>query len=209
MLSKDKEDSKPSDSGDSGDSGDSNKVIKSKTFLGIIGHCMGTIDGEVIPPLIEGRLEDIYYNREVVVFRHVPGLFGTRPSGSTRFRRLTINNGILNQCAMQKKATPYWAVMDSMSELKTNFTRKQVIDLAVKLIGEEKRTACGMAWDVLRNHHKHARKCQAGMGYMVDSLSGGRLSIRARCPDETLQYFAEELERSKSAMAMLEMAKTL
>lgn len=168
----------------------------------VIGRYVGDIDGEVIPSLIEGRTGELYHDREIVVFKHKPGLFGTRIEGKTRTRNLTIHNGILNQCSMEEEVTPYWAVMDSMSELKTNFTRKQVIDMATKLTGEDQRKACEMAWDVLRNHHRHARKCHAGMGYMIDAtngVDGGRLSIRARCSDETVQYFLGEKSRKQMA----------
>jgi hypothetical protein len=191
------------------------KVKKAKKSSDIISRYMGFVDGDVIPSLIEGRVGGLYHDREVVVFRHIPGLFGTRFDGMVRVRKLTIHNGILNQCSMELEVTPYWAVMDSMSELKTNFTRNQVIDLAVKLTGEDQRKACEMSWDVLRNHHRHARKCYAGMGYMVDTSNsgrgvyGGRLSIRARCADETVQFFLSERGRKQMAkdfMANIQLA---
>lgn len=186
------------------------KAKKTKQVKGsaeTIGNYVGCIDGEVVPSLVKGRLGILYYGREVVLFRHISGLFGTRPFGADRFRKLTIHNGILNQCAIEVEVTPYWAVMDAMSELKTNFTRSEVLDLAVKLVGEGKRKACGMAWDVLRNHHRHARKCEAGMCFMVDSLGEGKLSIRARCFDETVRYFSQEGVRRKQAMAMFDLAR--
>lgn len=183
------------------------KTKKVKDSAETIGNYVDSIDGEVVPSLVNGRLGILYHGREVVLFRHISGLFGTRPFGNDRFRKLTIHNGILNQCAIEKEVTPYWAVMDAMSDLKTNFTRSEVLDLAVKLVGEGKRSACGMAWDVLRNHHRHARKCEAGMCFMVDSLGGGKLSIRARCYDETVQYFSQEVIRRRQAMAMFDLAR--
>ena len=172
----------------------------------------GSIDGDVIPSLILGNTGEKYNGRDVVMFNHVVGLFGTRKDGKDRIRKLTINNGILNQCALDNPPKPYWAILDAASTLKKNFTRSQVIELALQVFGEKRATAdstgavhkgklekaCEMAWDVLRNHHRHARKCNAGMTFMIDSEGGGKLSIRARCADETIQYFEQASARKKA-----------
>jgi len=170
-----------------------------------LGRYDGLVEGEVVPGLIVGASGRKFRGRDVVEFRHPPGMFGTRATGRERQRELTVCNGILNQCSLSDPPTPYWAVLDSMCELKVGFTRAQVIEKAVTLVGEGKRRGCEIAWDVLRNHHRHERKRQSGMAYMVDSLSKGKLAIRARGPGETLQYFLGEGARRKAAeVAMIE-----
>jgi len=162
----------------------------------------GNVEGEVMPALLfaTGRR---FRGREVAIMRHPPGLFGTRATGREREREVTVLNGIVNQCSLSDPPTPYWAVMDAMCSLKTGFTKAQAMDAAVAHVGEGRRRACEIAWDVLRNHHRHERKRDAGMGFMVDTLEGGRLAIRAREPGETLAYFLGERERRKAAEAVL------
>lgn len=159
----------------------------------------GTVEGEVMPVLLAGATGKRFHGRDMVVINHPPGLFGTRASGRSRRRELTVCNGLVNQCSLSEPPTPYWAVLDAMCELKDGFTRAQAVERAVKTVGEGKRRACEIAWDVLRNHHRHERKRDAGMGYMVDSLPGGKLAIRARGPGETMAYFRGEGERRKAA----------
>jgi hypothetical protein len=93
--------------------------------------------------------------------------------------------------------------LDAAIDLKEGFRKQGVIDKAVQLVGEVRRSACEIAWDVLRNHHRHARKREVGMSHMIDSMSGGRLLIRARCADETLRYFQAEGERRRVAAGLL------
>lgn len=163
----------------------------------------GDIEGDVIPGLIEGGAGRLYYGREVVLFRHVAGLFGTRIGKRDIIREVTLCHGIINQCSLRDEPTPYWAVLDAACDLKSGFTKDQVIDRAVLVVGEGMRGACSVVWDVLRNHHRHARKRETGMAYMVDILSDGKLGIRARGRDETLQYFMAEVARKREAMRLL------
>jgi hypothetical protein len=172
-----------------------NKVINPKAVM----QCNSPVDGDVVPALIVGSAGETYHGREVIVFRHPAGLFGTRMVGNDRWRKFTLCKGIVNQCVLSEPPSPYWAVLDAMSEFKEGFTRGQVIERAVVTVGEASRRACELAWDVLRNHHRHARKKDAGMTYMIDSLTGGKLAIRARGADETLQYFEAEGLRRKTA----------
>ena len=151
----------------------------------------------------------LFRSREVVLFRHIPGLFGSRPDSKERMRYLTINNGVLNQCSMNSVVTPYWSVVDAMSSLKSDFTRDDVINLSVEIVGESYRSACGMAWDVLRNHHRHARKRHSGLCYMVEPCSGGKLFLRARNSDETVQYFENEAIRRKTSNMILSSFKKI
>ncbi len=172
--------------------------------LTVQGRYTGVVDGEVVPGLIMGITGRQFHGRDVIVLKHPPGLFGTRATGRERLRELTICNGIINQCTLAEPPSPYWAVLDAMCELKSGFTRSEVIDWAVKhTVGESKRHACEICWDVLRNHHRHERKRDAGMAYMIDTLPKGRLAIRAREPGETMAYFQGEAERRKAAEAML------
>lgn len=159
----------------------------------------GPVEGEVVPGMIVGATGGRFHGRDVVVAVHPPGLFGTRPVGKPRRRELTMCNGLLNQCSLSEPPTPYWAVLDAMCELKEGFTRAQAIERAVRTVGEGKRRACEIAWDVLRNHHRHERKRDAGMAYMIDAMPKGKLAIRARGPGETLQYFRGEAERRRMA----------
>ena len=127
-------------------------------------------------------------------------MFGTRPGAREKVAKGTVVNGIVNQCSLEEKPTPYWAVLDAACQLKTGFARKDVIALAVKRVGEDARRACEIAWDVLRNHHRHMRKREAGMSFMVDDGPDGKLCVRARHPDETIQYFEGEGKRKKIAV---------
>jgi len=166
------------------------------------------MDGEVVRGLVVGTTGRSYRGREVVVCELPPGLFGTRSGGRTRRVELTLHNGLLNQCSLPRDMgvpTPYWAVLDAAIALKRGFQRRQVIDLAVQAVGEGKRRACEMAWDVLRNHHRHERKRDAGMAYMIDSddLNPGKLLVRARDIGETLQFFSGD----KSSLASEALAR--
>jgi hypothetical protein len=158
----------------------------------------GKVECDTVRPMIKGRIHDTYRGREVVQFNLFSSVWGIPMKGS-RARLLTLHNGILNQCSLEEPPTPYWSVLDAAIDLKSGFRKRDVIDLAVKVVGEDKRRACEMAWDVLRNHHRHARKKTAGMSYMIDSDASGKLLIRGRGADETLAYFEAEDARSADA----------
>ena len=162
-----------------------------------------TVDCDVIRPMIKGKINDRYYGREVVSFSAEAGIWGTTSpkvkNGFKKARLFTLHNGILNQCSLETPPTPYWAVLDAASDLKTGFKKQDLIDKAVKLVGEAHRKACHMAYDVLRNHHRHARKRMAGMSHMIDTLPNCRLLIRGRGADETVAYFDSEGERNAEA----------
>ena len=169
-------------------------------------ECKTEVEGTVVPKLIQGFMKKKYYGREVVVCLFPPGLFGTRATGRSRQVECTLNGGLLNQCSVGKEGerpTPYWAVLDAACTLKRDFTRKDVINLAVKLAGDAKVKACEMAWDVLRNHHRHARKKNAGMTFMIEAGENGKLFIRARDEGETLQYFEAQVSRRAEAEAIV------
>ena len=170
------------------------------------GTCLSSVDGEIVGPLIVGTTGERYHGREVVVFRQVPGLYGTREGGREVVRRLTLNKGLLNQCALVEPPSPSWAVIDAACELREGFTRQDVLNEAVKVVGEGKREACLFAWDILRNHQRHERKRDAGMSVMFDALPGGKTKVRARTAEETKQYF-EWLLRRKGCKVVNEVAE--
>lgn len=178
-----------------------NKFLKKSNP--VVSQVCEPIEGDVVPALVEGATGDMYRGRTVVVFRHPAGLFGTHKGCRDRKRLLTLCKGIVNQCTIEEPPSPYWAVVDSMSDLRTGFTKSSVVERAIMIVGEERRKACEMAWDVLRNHHRHARKKEAGMGFMLDALPGGRSAIRARSAEETVQYFEAEGERRKSSADLM------
>lgn len=183
--------------------GNIKKARKAKANKITLVPYMGRIEGDVVPVLIEGLTGEKFLGRDVVMFNQCAGLFGTRIGKSDRHIKLTLFNGILNQCTLSTPPTPYWAVMDAMCQLKTSFTRTQVIEKAVMVVGEFRRKACEFAWDVLRNHHRHTKKRDAGMAYMIDVLDDGTLSIRARGADETLQYFIAAAGRKRESVRLL------
>ena len=174
--------------------------------FGEMEPCRSRMEGDVIPKLVVGATGRKYHGREVVACVLPGGLFGTRKGARSRQAFLTLHNGLLNHCNIGKDGeppTPYWAVMDGAIACKSGFTRKDVIEKAVVLVGEGKRKACEMAWDIVRNHHRHERKRDAGMSYMMDGMDGGKLVIRARDESETLQYFLAQGELAASAAASL------
>ena len=177
-----------------------NKFLKKSNP--VVSQVCEPIEGDVVPALVEGATGDVYRGRTVVVFRHPSGLFGSH-GGRERNRLLTLCKGIVNQCTIEEPPSPYWAVVDAMSDLRTGFTKSIVVERAILIVGEERRKACEMAWDVLRNHHRHARKKEAGMGFMLDSLPGGKSAIRARSAEETVQYFEAEGERRKASADLM------
>jgi hypothetical protein len=179
-------------------------MSKKEVNLPVTHICASRIDGEVVPKLVMGACDEVYCGREVVLFCHKSGLFGTKGTGRDRVRKLTLHKGLINQCSLEDKPTPYWAVLDSAIDLHEGFNRTMVIEKAVQLVGEGQRRACEIAWDVLRNHHRHQRKCEAGMAYMMESMPKGKIRIRAREADETRQYFESEGARKEAAAKAME-----
>ncbi len=167
--------------------------------------CDLPIDGDVMGKYILSKVGRQYYNRDLVLCDLPLGLFGC--DGRKRIKRvyLTLHNGILNHCGIRlaRKPSVYWVVLDSAIHLKSGFTRCDVVDMSVEFLGEEHRRACLFAWDVLRNHHRHARKYNVGMSHMVDIGDDGKLLVRARDASETMQYFLSQGERKCEAMSIL------
>ena len=171
----------------------------------VLTKCTSPVEGDVIPGLILGVLDRKYRGYELVSCTIPPNLFGTK---SKRARRLicTLKNGLINQCSIRGNVpTPYFAVLQAAIDLKQGFKRQDIINMAVRIVGEGKRKACELSWDVLRNHHRHARKCEAGMVFMIqeDNKEKGKLMIRARDISESVQYFKAQPGRRKEARAIV------
>ena len=156
----------------------------------IAGDILG-IDGEY-----QGRVR-------VRVFLR-PGLFGSGVIINSSVRGFTLHKGILNHCTLEEQPSPYWAILDAMSDLGT-FTKAEVVAHAIKLYSskrdpaksvEDWEKAASIAYDVLKTHHRHPRKKEAGMSHLVENCIGekGRSLIRGRKGHETLDFF-EELEQ--------------
>jgi hypothetical protein len=158
------------------------------------------LDGDAVEGCVLGYTGEDYCGRKVILFKRKPGMFGIEGC-SERVIKATLHKGIINMSSMKDKPTPYWAVLDAASELGKEFTRQEVIDLAMRTLeahgstGEVK--ACQVAWDVLKNHQNHPRKKTCGMPFMVDLLGDKRMSVRGRNECETQQFFEARKQRTK------------
>ena len=165
---------------------------------GLIPLADGEVKGKVMPGLVMGAELVPVRGRKVIWVRRVPGIFGTREGGRSNPQRCTLRDGFVNQCDMHDPPTPYWAAFDAASGFKGEFTREQVVEEAVKALGKGAQPkAVGIAWDVLKNHQHHPRKRDCGMGFVVDTLPGGKMRLRPRDEAETQQYFEAQKSRAK------------
>lgn len=147
------------------------------------------VDSSIFHENIIGYTGGKFCDRPVVLFNQRPGLFGATSVKKPKVREYTLHNGILNQCSVHKDGRPgvYWAVLDAMSDLKTGFTRSDVIDKAVatlvKYDGRFKKDAkkvCATAFYILKTHTSHPARSNMGFGFTVEKGSDKKLSIRAR-----------------------------
>ena len=169
----------------------------------VLTKCTSPIEGDVVPKLILGVLDRKYRGYELVECSIPPNLFGTK-SGRTRRLICTLKNGLINQCSIRGNVpTPYFAVLQAAIDLKQGFKRSDVIDAAVRIVGEGKRKACELSWSVLRNHQRHDRKKNAGGTYIIENGNDGKLLIRARDGAETMQYFEGQHGRKKESEAIV------
>jgi hypothetical protein len=175
------------------------------------------IEGDVMAKVVQGMEKDGYCGRKVVVVGP-DAVFGCPPGRSAS--RCTVNKGIINHCDIntpQPKAS--WACIDAASQLKTGFTKDQLLDMAVatmvshgsvpKKDSEKARTACSNVFDDMKSHQSHVRRKIARWGFIIDDVEGGRMSIRARHSDETIKYFEELKKREKNSQfkAVVQKAK--
>jgi hypothetical protein len=172
------------------------------------------VASDVMKPLVVGYTGETFCKRPVVLVKKEPGIFGTS-GGRARLERFTLHNGIVNHCDIGSggKPSPYWAVLDAASDLHDKFTKEQIVERAVKTLGEDTpdiRKACSFAWDVLKTHMRHKTKRDVGMSHMVDHVDGRHtMSIRGRRQDETLEFFMagkEPVVRSKVSVKQRKVA---
>lgn len=170
----------------------------------LFGDLLGRLGGDV------GGLSAQYRGRPVVCFLQRSDAFGAGvPAVERKFigedqkelfmvRVFTLHNGILNHCDISEEPTPYWAIIDAMSDLK-KFSKAEAIAHAVKLhgVGDLKvfESGCDVAYNVLKTAHAHPRKKATGMSHMVVGCGvgpdKGKSEIRGRKAHETLEYFEE------------------
>jgi len=154
-----------------------------------------------------GLADGLYCGRVQVWLFLRPQVFGREVVLDPSLRQVTLHKGILNHCALEETPSPYWSVLDAMSDL-GQFTKAEVVDRAAELYGPGEypnqkafKAACGIAYDVLKTHHCHPRKRYAGMSHMVvncGSTNPGKAEIRGRKAHETVEYF-EEYKRKLAA----------
>ena len=163
-----------------------------------------TIDGDVVQKNVIGLEKGEYCGRQVVVVGNDP-MFGCPPARGAS--RCTVHNGIVNHCDIGTKAPQAsWACVDAASNLKSGFTKEQLMDLAVETLvkfgGVEQkdvdkaRVVCSNVFDDMKRHQRHVRRKFTGWSFIIDSGEGRTMSVRARHFDETLQYFEKAEERA-------------
>ena len=171
------------------------KADKALAAAGPLGPVpAGLVEGPMAA-LAEGVAAVQYGGRPVVAFR-IPagGVFGTGLPRSGCLRLMTVRGGVPNGCQMAAGGpSRSWAVLDAMCGLR-EFTKGEALDLAAPLCGGGRRLA-GNAFDQVKGHHRHPRMKRAGMAHMVEDLGGGRMRVRARTAEETLQYFESGASR--------------
>lgn len=176
-------------------------VPVAKKLIEATAPCVdGSVAGDVMPKHVLGMTSRSFCGRECVAVRRVPGMFGAKGSAKERVVELTLVKGIVNPSELSSDGvpTPYWAVIDAASVLEKGFTRKDVVDMAADMIArhggsgsrEDIVKSCGTAWDVMKNHHNHPTKREAGLWYMVEEGDSKKVMlIRARREEETFQKF--------------------
>lgn len=180
----------------------SEKEVKEEMEPANISEFKCEVAGQIVKGLIRGRT---YQNRRIAVVKMVPGIFGAGCVNKESTRYFTVHKGIINHSDIHKQGypSPYWMVMDVMSDLET-FTKISVVNESVKRLKEcgakdsdealtlEER--CSTAFNVLKTHHIHPSKKNSGLTYMCDTDPAGTgdkkaIRIRGRRADETLEHF--------------------
>ena len=118
----------------------------------------------------------------------------------------TLHNRMINHADLEDVPTPFWVVMDQMAEqagpqLEQLFTKKSIIEAAVKICGEAKWNRCVNAFNLLKTHQDHRSKAGQCYSYIVDDVfvtdSNGKrvkagLRLRPRAATETCQFFEKQ-----------------
>lgn len=168
-------------------------------------------------PLAAGDLDSVLAGKDVICFTGAeylgrpvvravrnPGRFGAPGLRRTGEVELTVHRGILNHMGIRpgRRCTPYWAVMDAMSDLKDGFTMEQVVTKAMAVMGDDSTlSACRTAWYVLKSHQTHPKESYRGMSFIVEEVEPGKFSCRARREDEMQQVFDRYLEGKRADRA--------
>lgn len=167
-----------------------------------ISEFKSEVAGQIVKGFIRGQT---YQNRRIAVVKMVPNLFGAGCVNKESTRHFTVHKGIINHSDIRKQGypSPYWMVMDVMSDLET-FTKVSVVTESVKRLKEcgakdddealtlEER--CSTAFNVLKTHHIHPSKKNSGLTHMCDTDPAGTgdkkaIRIRGRKAEETLAHF--------------------
>ena len=134
------------------------------------------------------------------------GPFGRRGRSVKAVCR-TLHNGMINHADLEDVPTPFWVVLDQMAEqagpkLELLFTKKSIIEAAVKICGEAKRSRCVNAFNLLKTHQDHRSKAGQCYSYIVDDVFETRpvdgkrvkagLRLRPRAGTETCQFFEKQ-----------------
>lgn len=147
------------------------------------------VEGSAVKPLVLGVLQHSYHGRTLVAYDHNRKQFGSTPNITMGVRPRTVHKGILNAFNLADPPSPYWALVDAMSDHPEGFTRAEVIEQATRTVGEDKRQKVIFAWEVVINHHRHLRRREAALPFMVYRPTGklkGKLFIRPRKLSETI-----------------------
>jgi hypothetical protein len=171
----------------------------------------GECDCTVIIPDIIGWTGEEYRGRKIILMERNPERFGAPGLKSKAVVKLTLHNGIVNHMGIplddERLPTPYWAVMDVMSDMKDGFTMEQVVGRAMGILGsDDKMSACKTAWYVLKSHQTHPKERYRGMSFIVETLSPGLFKVRARRADEMQVVFDQGREErmEKRGLKVLE-----
>jgi len=162
----------------------------------------GLVESEPMRELVVGYAGRQYCGRDVVVVRRGE-VFGCPGPTRGRTRLNTLFNGILNQCEiLDGPPGASWAVLDACSELRDGFTKREAVDLAMaRHPGVHERQALEFAYDQIKGHHRHPRRREAGMSHMFVELGEGRMAIRGRTAQETLQLYTSPIYAAAVAAA--------
>ena len=180
----------------------------------------GSLKCQAAHEMVEGIVVgQEYHGRKLVVIHYVAGLFGDGIAPHKGRKLGTLHNGHINHCDIREgePPTPYWAVMDAMSDL-GEFTKEEAVSLAVtnmkkfgsKLSRGELTGKCGIAYDVLSTHERHPSKRKSGMSHICDQHpTRPRTKVmRGRKREETLEHFlGQKAEASKEKAAVAEREK--
>ena len=193
------------------------KGIKvSASIDGLVPVEAGDISSTPVRGYVMGYTGEVYCGRPVIMFKKCPEVFGCIKLKRSNLVRLTLHNGIINHMEigdMSRGPTPYWAVLDAVSELGSGFTTEQVLSRALIVVGDDSQLgACRVAWYVLKSHQTHPKQRDRGMSFIIEEVrDGGKksLRIRGRTGDESHEFYEATREVKVSKVSKVSKAKKL